>query len=71
MQAKVNPVIGIVVAVVVVCGILVVGVKMMGGKADGGSEGKAVVVRPSNPNDPKFTEHLPAGIAGGEIKSGQ
>jgi len=71
MQAKISPIAGIIIAVVVLCGILVVGVKMMGGKSDGGSEGKAVIVRPDNPNDPKFTEHLPAGIAGGGIKSGE
>ena len=71
MQAKINPIAGILIAIVVVGGILVLGMKLMGGKSDGGSEGKAVIVRPDNPNDPKFTEHLPAGIAGGGIKSGE
>ena len=66
MSEKVNPAVGIAVAVVAVLIIAFIGIKVFRGSGnDGGSEGKAVNIRPSNPNDPKYTEHLPKGIAGG------
>ncbi len=67
MNQKVNPAVAAALAAVVALCLLFIGMKVFrgGGGGDTGSEGKAVIVRPSNPNDPKFTEHLPAGIAGG------
>jgi hypothetical protein len=71
MSQKINPVVAIVIAAVALIAVIFVGVKLMGGSSnDGGSEGKAVVVKPANPNDPKFTEHLPKGIAGGGLNTG-
>ena len=72
MSQKINPVVAVVIAVVALIAVIFIGVKVMGGKADykGGSEGTAVVVKPDNPNDPKFTEHLPKNIAGGGLNTG-
>jgi len=69
MNTKVNPVVATVVAVVVLIGVVLVGMKMTGGSAESGSEGKAVIVNPKNPNDPKFTEHLPKNLGGGALNN--
>ena len=67
MNQKVNPAVGVAVAVVAALILVFIGIKVFrgGGGSNGGSDGKAVIVKPSNPNDPKFTEHLPKGLAGG------
>jgi len=60
VKDNVHPaVIGTVIAIIVVI-IAVFGYKML--TAD--SPTNPVVVKPANPNDPKFTEHLPKGLAG-------
>ena len=67
MNQKVNPAVAAALAAAVVLCLIFIGMKVFHGGVGGdtGSEGKAVIVKPSNPNDPKFTEHLPAGIGGG------
>ena len=67
MSQKVNPVAGVALGIVVLIGVIFLGVKLMGGRGggNGGNDGTPVIVKPDNPNDPKFTEHLPPGIAGG------
>lgn len=69
MNQKISPVAAAVVAVVLVVGVLFVGGRMLKGASNGGSEGEAVIVKPSNPNDPKFTQNLPSNIAGGVSNS--
>ena len=64
MTKKINP-IGIAVGVVLIAVAIFVFMRSKDSYGPVGSEGKAVIVKPDNPNDPKFTQNLPAGIGGG------
>lgn len=66
MKQNIHPA---VVASVIAVLVLIAGV-LMWKTATAPSETHPVVVKPANPNDPKFTEHLPKGIAGGGLNGG-
>lgn len=60
---------------VLLLALLVFGVtQIVGGNASGYPQGKTVIVKPDNPNDPKFKpspEFVQAGIGGGGAASSQ
>jgi hypothetical protein len=61
MKKKINPVIGLIIAVVVLAGVGFLTSKFFGGPT--GGSGKTIIIKPDNPSDPKYRGD-PA-IAGG------
>lgn len=62
MNQKINPIVATVIAVIT---LIVVGVGAMMLFGGDKSAEKQVIVKPDNPNDPKFQPKLPAGMSGG------
>lgn len=61
MKQQINPVVGIVAVVLAVIGLVVIGIKVVN---DSNSAAPPTIVKPSNPNDPKYNIPLPKGMAG-------